>query len=68
MEFLQLGSTDHELYTKISNADYLVPDFISKEARNLFKMIFVINCEQRPTADEVKRNYLSIIYLKIKNI
>jgi hypothetical protein len=52
---MSLGTSDHELYSKISTADYIIPEYISKEAKNLLQIIFVIHCDQRPTAEEVKK-------------
>lgn len=51
------GSTDQELYTRISNADFKIPTEIlsrlSKEAIDLISLLFSIQAEQRPSAKEL---------------
>lgn len=54
------GSTDQELYSKISNAEYKVPqelkDTLSEEALELIDMLFQIDAESRPSAKEVMQH------------
>jgi MAP/microtubule affinity-regulating kinase len=51
------GSTDEELYGKISNAEYKVPSDVhsnlSAEAVDLLALLFTINGEKRPSAKEI---------------
>lgn len=51
------GSTDSELYGKISNADYKVPsdlqETLSEESLQLIDMLFQIDAEDRPTAKDI---------------
>jgi MAP/microtubule affinity-regulating kinase len=48
------GSTDQELYSKINTADYPCQELgLYKEAHNLISKMFVINPENRISANEV---------------
>lgn len=51
------GSTDQELYTKISNSDYKIPsDIISQlsvDAIDLISQLFIISADKRPSAKEL---------------
>ena len=51
------GATDEELYKKISNAEYKVPNevycILSAEAIDLLACLFTVNADKRPTAKEI---------------
>lgn len=51
------GSTDAELYAKISNAEYKIPNDVytslSTDAIELLASLFSINADKRPTSKEV---------------
>jgi len=56
-QFPYRGSTDEELYGKISRAEYKIPAevelILSREAKDLIAGLFSLNAEKRPLAKEV---------------
>jgi serine/threonine protein kinase len=56
-QFPYRGSTDEELYGKISRAEYKIPSdidlILSKDAKELISSLFNLVAEKRPLAKEV---------------
>ena len=50
------GQTDRELYQKITQAQIVYPDYLSKEARDLISSMTTSNASYRPTASELLKN------------
>lgn len=50
------GNTFQELFTKIINGQYQVPDHVSPECRDLIGRMLVVNPKQRATLDQVREH------------
>lgn len=50
------GNTFQELFTKIINGQYIVPDHVSSECRDLIGRMLVVNPKQRATLDQVREH------------
>lgn len=50
------GNTFQELFTKIINGQYLVPDHVSPECRDLIGRMLVVNPKHRATLDQVREH------------
>jgi hypothetical protein len=50
------GNTFQELFTKIINGQYSVPDHVSPECRDLIGRMLVVNPKQRATLDQVREH------------
>lgn len=69
------GKSDNELYNKIKNCDFEIPDHVSYAARCLIEKMITVNPEDRITASEIckdpwltdKETYLKDIFYRLNS-
>jgi MAP/microtubule affinity-regulating kinase len=50
------GSSFQELFTKIVNCQYYVPDYVSPDCRDLIGRMLVVDPKQRATIDQIREH------------
>lgn len=58
--YYKLGLTEKELYSKISKGLFIIPEFVSNEAKNLIQKMLIVNPNNRIDSQSVNFIFFNI--------